>query len=473
MTLQQAVFAGLVDPGNIAIVREVLTPTVPAADCGTATPVNCDAALFLGPLADYTILHNGDGSVTVTDNVGTDGIDTLWNMEQAIFCDVPSLVAGFCDVWSAPVSLTVTPSAAVATLSAPSVTFAVLRAIGAAAVTQPLGLSNTGTANLVVSPFSITGTNPTSFSATSTCITVIPGGSCTFTVSFTATVAGANSATLNIPTNGGTLAVPLSGTGVVNTPAVGVPTISDTTPTEGTAITASAAGVTDVNGVPGVFSFVWRQSLTAGGPVNTVIGGATSASFTPTQTQTNRRLTVTVSFVDNAGSLETTVSAITTVVGDLFPGVGDNNAGVNVLTGTAGQDEYHGGASNDNLATGVEDDIVSGDAGDDTVATAAGNDLITFSGTGEGNDAVTGGAGVDTIQALADGTNIGLRSISTVETITANGHAGVTILGSAGNDVLNFTAVTLVNIVSIDGRGGNDSMNGGANVDATDFILAP
>ena len=26
MTLQQAVFAGLVDPGNIAIVREILTP---------------------------------------------------------------------------------------------------------------------------------------------------------------------------------------------------------------------------------------------------------------------------------------------------------------------------------------------------------------------------------------------------------------------------------------------------------------
>ncbi|MEO8265174.1 MAG: peroxidase family protein, partial [Ilumatobacteraceae bacterium] len=131
MTLQQAVFAGLVDPGNIAIVREILTPTVPAADCGGANPVNCDAALFLGPVGDYTIVHNVDGSVTVTDNVGADGIDTLRNMEQAIFCDTPSLVAGFCDVWSAPVSLTFAPTLAVATLSPLSVSFAVVRAIGA------------------------------------------------------------------------------------------------------------------------------------------------------------------------------------------------------------------------------------------------------------------------------------------------------------------------------------------------------
>ena len=95
---------------------------------------------------------------------------------------------------------------------------------------------------------------------------------------------------------------------------------------------------------------------------------------------------------------------------------------------------------------------------------------------------------------LLNGTTIGLRSISTVETISANGHSGVTILGSTGNDVLHFTVVTLVNTVSIDGGGGNDSITGsagadvitiagpgtirlsgvtGANIDITDFILAP
>ena len=86
---------------------------------------------------------------------------------------------------------------------------------------------------------------------------------------------------------------------------------------------------------------------------------------------------------------------------------------------------------------------------------------------------------------FVDGTTIGLRSISTVETISANGHSGVTILGSAGNDVLNFPVVTLVNNDSITGSAGADvitiagqrtiRLSGvtGANIDITEFILAP
>ena len=86
-TLQQAVFAGLIDPGNIVAVRELLQPAN-----GTAI----DTALFGGPAADYTVTRNVDGSVTVahTAPVGggglavDDGTDTLWNMERAQFADV-------------------------------------------------------------------------------------------------------------------------------------------------------------------------------------------------------------------------------------------------------------------------------------------------------------------------------------------------------------------------------------------------
>ena len=67
-TLQQAVFAGDVDPGNIVAVREIVDP--PAS-----TTVSTDTAVFSGPRANYTITP-GAGFVTVTDNVGTDGIDT-------------------------------------------------------------------------------------------------------------------------------------------------------------------------------------------------------------------------------------------------------------------------------------------------------------------------------------------------------------------------------------------------------------
>ena len=54
MTLQQAVFAGLVDPGKIEMRRSIVTePT---------TPGTIDTAVFSGPRANYTITPNADGS---------------------------------------------------------------------------------------------------------------------------------------------------------------------------------------------------------------------------------------------------------------------------------------------------------------------------------------------------------------------------------------------------------------------------
>ena len=75
-TLQQAVFAGTVDPGNIVAVREVLDGVG-----GT------DTAVFSGVRANYTVEINDDRSVTITDNVGTDGVDTLRNIEKLQFTD--------------------------------------------------------------------------------------------------------------------------------------------------------------------------------------------------------------------------------------------------------------------------------------------------------------------------------------------------------------------------------------------------
>ena len=95
MTLQQAVFAGLVDPGKLVIVREIQPVAPPAADCtatGTiaTTSVNCDIAVFRGPQADFTVVRNANGSFTVTDTTPTpddDGVDTLTGMEVARFDD--------------------------------------------------------------------------------------------------------------------------------------------------------------------------------------------------------------------------------------------------------------------------------------------------------------------------------------------------------------------------------------------------
>jgi serralysin len=49
--------------------------------------LDTDTAVFSGDYADYLIVENGDGSLTVTDTVGTDGVDTLVNIELLGFAD--------------------------------------------------------------------------------------------------------------------------------------------------------------------------------------------------------------------------------------------------------------------------------------------------------------------------------------------------------------------------------------------------
>ena len=83
-TLQEAVFAGTVDPGNIVAVREILT--------GSG---GSDRAVFTGPQADYTVtttpagatLGSAGSTTTVVDNVGADGTDTVRNIELLQFSD--------------------------------------------------------------------------------------------------------------------------------------------------------------------------------------------------------------------------------------------------------------------------------------------------------------------------------------------------------------------------------------------------
>lgn len=47
-----------------------------------------DTAVFANAFAEYVITENNDGTITITDNVGTDGIDNLVNVEFAQFSDL-------------------------------------------------------------------------------------------------------------------------------------------------------------------------------------------------------------------------------------------------------------------------------------------------------------------------------------------------------------------------------------------------
>jgi Ca2+-binding RTX toxin-like protein len=251
-----------------------------------------------------------------------------------------------------------------------------------------------------------------------------------------------------------------------NTAAVGVATISDITPTENAALTASTAGITDANGL-GAFSFQW-QSSNDGGASWTNVAGATAANFTPGAGVVGQQLRVQTSFTDGQGTLETQVSAATDVVGDQFTGTGiaDNfvgNAGADNANGAGGNDTLTGGAGDDTLAGGAGNDSLTGGLGNDSLNGGGGNDTLVVADAG---DIVVGGAGTDLVQALlasftlgADVENltfVGVGAFSGTGNAVANvingGAAGDTLNGAGGNDTLN-------------GNGGNDLLLGDAGAD--------
>jgi len=84
-------------PTAITFIREIVTPVVPAADCGVASPVNCDVAVFSGARSEYVVSVVGTGvnrTITVDHQGGIDGRDTLRRVERLQFADQVVEVAG-------------------------------------------------------------------------------------------------------------------------------------------------------------------------------------------------------------------------------------------------------------------------------------------------------------------------------------------------------------------------------------------
>jgi len=291
MTLSEAVFAGLVDPGNLVIVREIVAePT---------TPGTIDTAVFSGPRANYTITQNTDGSITVADGggAGPDGTDTLRNIENLRFSDG--------DVSVAPL----------ATLTAVTNGTFASQLIGTISAPKTFTLTNGGLSMLTLGTpkFTISGTDAGSFvlGATTCGATLAPGVPCTVQVSFKATApAGTKSATL-VATNdsggtaGSTQTVALSGTATSappQTPATGAPAVTPTAPRVGQTLTASIGTIADVNGV-GPLRFQW-QATTNVGTTFTNIAGATASTFTIPANRNCQSFRVQVTFTDGLGHPE-------------------------------------------------------------------------------------------------------------------------------------------------------------------------
>jgi beta-lactam-binding protein with PASTA domain len=147
------------NPGNIRIVRSIVTPVVPPPDCGAAVPLNCDTAVFANPRDEYDITLNANGTVTVFDNPAkakglhlSTGTDTLRNIEQLQFSDITIPVPKPLNTVPGVVGLT--QAAATAAIVAADLTVGTVTS--ATSTTIPIGrvASATPRAGTTLPPFS-------------------------------------------------------------------------------------------------------------------------------------------------------------------------------------------------------------------------------------------------------------------------------------------------------------------------------
>ena len=87
----------------------------------------------------------------------------------------------------------------------------------------------------------------------------------------------------------------------VNDPATGAPTISGTAQV-GQTLTASAAGIADLDGLPGTFTYQWKRYASDGTTFEANIG--TNATYRLSASEEGKKVKVEVSFVDNGGTSE-------------------------------------------------------------------------------------------------------------------------------------------------------------------------
>lgn len=149
--------------------------------------------------------------------------------------------------------------------------------------------------------------------------------------------------------------------------------------------------------------------------------------------------------------------------------------GDDTLLGAAGDDLLYGSWGDDYLDGGEGNDILYSEGGDDTLFGGAGDDVFRVAGVYgnwgdfDGFDSYDGGTGSDTIFALAGNVDIGLLSFTSdngIEVIDASNATGtVRLLGKWIANSFDFSNVTLLGDIVIDGGGGNDTIIGSGGND--------
>ncbi|WP_309680080.1 peroxidase family protein [Polaromonas sp.] len=460
LTLQRNMLNGTWNPGQLQIVREILTAAGP----------DFDTAVFAGNRADYTITTVG-GVTTVTDNAGNDGTDHLAHIERLQFADQALVLGG---VNTAPVgALTVTDSTPASPLrvgdtlsvSANGVTDAnniVLVTNPTGAISGPVAYFwqvdlGTGVFEDIVSVSAGAAERAHGPSFT-------PGAAeLGFSLRVRAVYKDANGV-LEQVFSAPTAAVAPANRPPVITSLAGAPTAAVSIAENTAAVTTVTA--TDADLDPLTYS---------------IVGGADAARFTlnatthalsfvtapdfeaPTDAGPNNVYDVIVQ-VSDGSAVDTQAIAVTVTN---VPGVTRiGTAGPDTLTGTneedtliglAGNDILIGLGGNDVLDGGDGNDTLNGGTGADNMTGGAGNDTYVVDNLGDATiETGAVGSGTDTVQSAINWT-LGAN----VENLTLTG-AAVSGTGNGLNNVL--TGNALANTLS--GGAGNDTLNGGAGADS-------
>lgn len=147
--------------------------------------------------------------------------------------------------------------------------------------------------------------------------------------------------------------------------------------------------------------------------------------------------------------------------------------GADTLNGFNSDDELHGGGGSDTLIGGNGYDTLYGDIGNDILNGGAQDDIL-FGGTGDdifivsasgGFDEFHGENGIDTLTVDTGIKSVGITAIDGVEAINWDGSHKLTLNGSSGDNVFDFSAVTMTGVAAINGGSGNDIITGSAGDD--------
>ena len=479
--------AGRINPGQLQIVRELITDGALASDR--------DVAQYAGERGDYTITRNANGTVTITDNVvtpilvtdpftgvvapdallGDEGSDTLSNMEFVRFTDRDAAgveTGTFTDVSVAAPTGSVRITGTENVLTADRSGIIDLNGLpGANGFDYQWQSSIDG-----VSVWTNASGNSTNQNYT------VPVGSTNFyrvVVSYTDND-GINETMISAMTArvGSNVNIPETVNGTADANLINGRIGNDTlNGLNGDDVLNGGAGNDILNGGDG-------DDTLNGGSGNDALNGGNgidTASYADAITAVAVSLAITTSQNTGTGTGLDTLTSMENLtggtVGDTLTGsTGDNvingGGGGDIISGGAGNDTLLGSTGNDNISGGADNDSLFGENGTDTLNGGAGNDILAG---GNGNDTINGDAGNDLIRfTIGD------------ETDTVNGGADVdtlAITGLAGSDTLNVVsvgttltqfqggAVTNVEFVTADLLAGTDTLSYGGNAAANGVIV--